>query len=220
MSIIPKRNLPPDAEPWGRSVDERITGIEKTSAKNRRDTSNSQSAINSTVTKLSEQVAAIDGLTQRLAEQQAQLSDQVDQLEALVNAQNFPVTTFTEQLEFVLTPGTGAVPEILRTNIAVPAGFSRAVVYTTASITAYNTTGVMDFLYLGAGINGSRVGKTAYLTVEADRTVSLSRAATAVLSGLTDNIYVTAHAGTLNGLWTSQPTSNNISLSTMVLFLR
>lgn len=59
MPVIPTRNLPPDAEPWGRSVDTRLGDMERAVNKIGQDTQNTLSGINGTLTKLGEQVAEI-----------------------------------------------------------------------------------------------------------------------------------------------------------------
>lgn len=161
MIVTPKRNLSPASEPWGRRVDQRLDQIEKNAERNQQNTTNAQGAINSTVTKLSEQVGAIAVLTQQLAEQQAQLQAQQTQLSAqqatlqsqqasLQNQQN-QMAVQVAQINSVVnaqvtgisfanaTPTGGTIAmgpggTYVVSNITVPEGFSRAYITAVSSM--------------------------------------------------------------------------------------
>lgn len=221
MITMPKRNLAPESEPWGRKVDERLDQIDKTVAQNKQDTSNSQSAINSTVTKLSEQVAAIDELTQELAEQQAtleaqqaQLAAQVQAMEEVINAQVYPVAVHSEAEGFTLYAGTNAT--ITSATVPVPAGYSRALVYATATLSAINSTATPDFVSVGIRINGVSDGYSTRCGVLSGSAGALSSTDASLIDG--GSVTIEARASTDYGVWFHE--YSVVSLDAMVIFLR
>lgn len=223
MSMMPKRNLAPESEPWGRKVDERLDSIDKTVAQNKQDTSNAQSAVNSTVTKLSEQVAAIDELTQELAaqqasleEQQVQLSAQVQAIEEVVNAQVYPVTFHRDAVAFTLSAGPGAT--IVSGTVPVPVGYTRALVYATHEVTGANSSGSGDSLNAGLRISGAGLGWSPKASASASAAVSISTSAAALLTSLGPSILIEGRAYTDYQTWANN--NNTANLNAMIIFLR
>lgn len=127
-AVVPRRNLPANAEPWGRSVDDRLASVQTTLTRQQQDTSNSLSALNSTVTGLGEQVATVSEITNTLVQQQAEL----ERVVALI-----PVSTSasSERRGFVINPGT-----IPQTSISIPwvSGKTRCDVFATGQATFFS----------------------------------------------------------------------------------
>jgi len=147
MPISPKRNLAPESEPWGRSVDQRLDSIEKYASQYQQDTKNALSGVNSTASKLSDQVAAIQTLTEELQEQQstleaqqAQLSAQVAQIQDLVNSTILSSTLGLTTSGHTLPAGT-TYNTVSSHSITVPAGFTKATVFAVCTLMGDATTG-------------------------------------------------------------------------------
>lgn len=217
MNIVPKRNLSDQAEPWGRSVDQRLSDLERSSGKDQQDTANALSGLNSTTTKLSKQVLVIDELTQKLAEQQEQLAQQIEAIEAVINAQLAPVSDQVSNINFNVNPGPNT--PILSTTISVPSGYSRALVYATSTLSAYNNTATDDTLYITTRINGAVVGWANSTSVNSAKFGSVSMSSTALLTSLGSTFGVTSAASTDNVVF-SAADYNTTNLSVMVIFLR
>lgn len=225
MSAIPKRNLPPDAEQWGRSVDARIERIEKVAERAQQDTDNAQSSINSTVNKLSEQVKAIDTLTQTLAAQQAtlasqqsQLTAQVAQIQSVVNSQVYPASGHSDRYVYNLYPGANA--EILAVNIAVPAGYSRALVFGTVSLSVGNTSGGLEAVYAGVSIEGTSLGYSSVTMVENTHLTQVTQSGSLLVSSLGSVINISGRGSTANNPLIDTTSHNTANLDVMAVFLR
>lgn len=55
----PRRNLPPDAEPWGRWVEDNVTGLGQSATSSDQGTANGLGAINGALQQLSNQIASV-----------------------------------------------------------------------------------------------------------------------------------------------------------------
>lgn len=82
MPVIqpPRRNLPPDSELWGRSVDSRITNLELADSRQNQSISNSLLGLNATLIQLSNQISTLVTQQETLSSQQDQLTDLVSSL--------------------------------------------------------------------------------------------------------------------------------------------
>lgn len=225
MNITPKRNLSDQAEPWGRSVDQRIADLEGSLSKYQQDTNNALKGINSTTTKLSEQVEAIDLLTQELASQQnlletqqAQLSAQVTQIAALVNSQVYPVSAHVQETSIVI-PQSSSNVTVARTEVAVPSGYTRALVYVSVVVNGFNNGPTTDNLYCGAVINGSSIGFANRISTLTGNIGSAVATSTALITPLGSTLEIKGTTSSDFASWTS-PGQNNVNLDTMVIFLR
>jgi len=81
--VSPKRFLPPESEPWGRSVDQDIAQIKIDNAKALSESANAFKSINSSMRLISKQIANLTTLTTTLAAQQIQLTQSVADITAL-----------------------------------------------------------------------------------------------------------------------------------------
>jgi len=78
--VSPKRFLPPESEPWGRSVDQDITQIKIDNAKALGESTNAFKSINSSMRLISKQITDLTTLTTTLSAQQVTLAAQQIQL--------------------------------------------------------------------------------------------------------------------------------------------
>lgn len=124
--VFPRRNLPgPDAEQWGRVVEERIQNLEFGTVVQDQRVSGENRASASSLEELSRQL-------QRLADQRAQL-------EAAILALPRTVQSTTQTSWFGLAAGWNT---ILTSTITVPAGMTQAKILVIGSAQAVSTTTV------------------------------------------------------------------------------
>lgn len=106
MPVTPRRNLPPEAEPWGRWVEEQLRADSIRLIRADEDATNSFKAINGALDQLNEQVAALNEITEELAEQQAALIEQQADLALQTANLAARITVSTS----IATFNTGAIP--------------------------------------------------------------------------------------------------------------
>lgn len=80
-----RRNLPPQAEPWGREIDSRLKALERQQRNTNDDVANALQGVNATVSQLSRQILTLQDLTEELSKQQKALQEQQDYLSSLVS---------------------------------------------------------------------------------------------------------------------------------------
>jgi hypothetical protein len=113
---------------------------------------------------------------------------------------------------------TGANQQIISTTISVPSGYSQALVFTTATMHAYNN-GAADDAYLAVQINGTGIGASSQITAGASQGTMLPATGTTLLSSLGGSFTVAASASSLNHAWGSSSV-NFVNLDVMTIFLR
>jgi len=115
---------------------------------------------------------------------------------------------------------TGANVEKLRTTITVPAGFTKAAVYATATMSVYNNSGSLDSCYLAVRINGTHIGWSNQVGAPASQRVLSVAAGAGLITGLSGGtIYVSAEASTGVNAW-STDANNTLNIDAMVTFYR
>lgn len=165
MIIPPRRNLPTPAEPWGRSVDTRLSDLERDRVTQSETTNNALSAINTTLTRLGEQVGEIRSVTETLAQQQNTLSDQqsqlssaLDKLTEVVNGQILAETKTSSQY----VTYTGALRDYAVVDFVIPEGYSKAYVMSVSSA-AFDSTGAVNaavYARVGGEFSGQQAGQS------------------------------------------------------------
>lgn len=232
MSVTPKRNLPPQSEVWGRSVDQRLDTIQAQSSRQNQDIGNTLTGVNASLVRLSEQVGEIRTITETLVEQQATLQAQqeqlqtqqqtltqtVNELQTAVNAMVIPRSGGGEQRGFDIT---GTPTPVVTLNIATPEGYSRALILAVSTVTGCNSTAVQGFLYATLNANGRSFGGTYNAGLPNSWTQTTTHGAT-VLSDLSpgQNISVVTDAYTASPPQTWVNTGNRVKASVQILFLR
>lgn len=160
MSV--RRNLPPEAEQWGRDVDKQLSTLSQTVRSNSLDTDNALKGVTATLGAVSKQIEALQSVTEQLvvvtdtlATQQSQLQTAFNQIEALALNQvtGATATASTPQAEDIVAGKTYAVA-----SVTVPSGYTRAVVSAVTTLTASGTSG--QLLMSGRTVISGKVGVT------------------------------------------------------------
>lgn len=130
-----------------------------------------------------------------------------------------PVAYHADVQNISITSGPNA--EKLRIDVAVPAGYSQALVNLTATMNMLNNSGSTDSAYLGANINGTSPGWASNATAASGAEVSLSNTVVALVTGLSGGTFpLTGKASTNTNTWTASGTSAVMNLNATVQFLR
>jgi hypothetical protein len=137
--VRPLHNLPPDSQPWARSLESDLRSHEIDLTKITQDNTIAFDSVNAALTQLAKQVADLSKLTADLVVVTDNLVVQQAALTALVNAQvttdSFAAANFSYSLTTTMTTAAS-------TTLTVPAGYSRVSVLGTAQATAnFNSTG-------------------------------------------------------------------------------
>lgn len=129
-----------------------------------------------------------------------------------------PVASHAQADSFSIT--TGANVEKLRATITVPAGFTKAAVYGTATMSVFNNSGSLDSAYLAFRVNGAQVGWSNQVGAPASQRVLSVAAGAGLISGLSGGtIYVSAEASTGVNAW-STDANNTLNIDALVTFYR
>ncbi len=129
-----------------------------------------------------------------------------------------PIASHAQADSFSIT--TGANVEKLRATITVPAGFTKAAVYGTATMSVYNNSGSLDSCYLAFRVNGAQVGWSNQVGAPASQRVLSVAAGAGLISGLSGGtIYVSAEASTGVNAW-STDANNTLNIDALVTFYR
>jgi hypothetical protein len=130
-----------------------------------------------------------------------------------------PLVSHVDASNFALT--TGPNVEKVRTTITVPAGFTQALIYATASMNAKNYNASTDSMYLACTVNGSTPGWSGQQSVPAGEVGHCTKTVASLLSPAGTSFYVNAKASSGGLDWAaSTGDQNSINLDVMVLFLR
>ena len=128
------------------------------------------------------------------------------------------VASHADAAAFSIT--TGANVEKLRATITVPAGFTKAAVYGTATMSVYNNSGSLDSCYLAFRVNGGQIGWSNQVGAPASQRVLSVASGSGIISGLNGGtIYVSADASTGVNAWAID-NNNTINIDALVTFYR
>lgn len=127
-----------------------------------------------------------------------------------------PAASHAENWNFGITT---SMAEKTRVTIPVPTGFTRALVHSTVTISAYNGTASDDNLYASCRIQGTAAGTAPGLSVKTLYTGAVSDSDARLLTGISGSIYTAGYASTFTGTWATE-SANIMNVSMMALFLR
>lgn len=161
MATTPRRNLPPEAEPWGRYVDDELRALNGAVNRLAQDNKNAFEQVNSTMRQVSKQLTAISNAQTDLAAKQAVLED-------LLETQNVGDASWNSTMNFPLTP---TWTNLAACSLTVPAGYTSFSFQAIGSVIARNDTGATNYLYaeVRRQINGAG---TIYGSVRSTATVA------------------------------------------------
>lgn len=136
---------------------------------------------------------------------------------AALQAPVSPLATHAGTNNFGLA--TGANVEILRATISVPSGYTRALVYETATMHAWNNNTSPDDGYLTTSINGAGFGASSQTTAAAGGSICIPSTGSILLTSLGATFYVSALASSGSLAWAVN-SNNFVNLDVMTIFLR
>jgi len=112
--------------------------------------------------------------------------------------------------------------EILGADVAVPAGYTQALVSLTVTMNMTNNSGSADLAYVGANINGTSPGWASVASATVGQAISLNNTVVALVNGLTGGgtFRLTGKASSGSNTWPAAGTSNVMNLNATVQFLR
>ncbi|HMM93970.1 hypothetical protein [Phycicoccus sp.] len=118
------------------------------------------------------------------------------------------------------TVSTASTPRAVVT-IAVPTGYTRAMVTAAAAGQAFNGSGSLDYLAVTSIINGdSTYGIAMQTTVPVNELRNSTHVSTALLTGLSGSFQCYAYVASQVGSWGSTVSGNGVNVDVTVLFLR
>ena len=112
--------------------------------------------------------------------------------------------------------------EILGADVAVPAGYTQALVSLTITMNMTNNSASTDLAYVGANINGTSPGWASVASATVGQAISLNNTVVALVNGLTGGgtFRLTGKASSGSNTWPAAGTSNVMNLNATVQFLR
>ena len=112
--------------------------------------------------------------------------------------------------------------EILGADVAVPAGYTQALVSLTITMNMTNNSASTDLADVGANINGSSPGWATVASATVGQAISLSNTVVALVNGLTGGgtFRLTGKASSGANTWPAAGSSNVMNLNATVQFLR
>ena len=193
--VFPARNLPGEAEKWGRSVEEEVKKLREQQ-------------------EITNQLLA--GSNRFTASTSANLSDQIGDINAILGrlVTTLPISVSTTGSFGVTT--SYAVKNTV--SVTVPAGYTKALVSVMGWIAAVNNSAAEDAFYAVLRLDGV-YGESSYLSVGTSTTAAAAVGLSDALTGLSagDSITVEVSGKTSVGTWSSSA-SNKASIQGFALF--
>ena len=117
---------------------------------------------------------------------------------------------------------SGPNVEILGADVAVPAGYTQALVMLTVTMNMTNNSASTDLAYVGANINGVSPGWASTASATVGQAISLNNTVVSLVTGLTGggSFRLTGKASSGSNTWPAAGTSNVMNLNATVQFLR
>jgi len=204
--VFPARNLPGEAEKWGRSIEEEVKKLRE------------QQEITNQL---------LLGQNRGSASSLANLGDQLttalgtqDQINALLSDQVTAATGYASKTNFSQTSASWVTVET--STITVPAGYSKAYVIASASINMFNDSSSIWSVFPGrlviegttfVGGRSNTAGGTTYSTA------TMSTSATRIVSGITSPTLSVSLSVFGGSVWVANPT-NSLEISALAIFTK
>ncbi|NTW41871.1 MAG: hypothetical protein HGA44_18650 [Cellulomonadaceae bacterium] len=142
----------------------------------------------------------------------------IDELADLVSKQVSPASASNYEVNFTVAT---ADEDRAAATIAVPAGYSRAVVMMVANVGVINPRTSVDYIYCSAAINGVASREMFALAGANGGSASIATSKASVLTGLTggSSVTVAARLHAQGGAWSANA-SNRVYVEAQAVFLR
>lgn len=145
--VYPKRNLPGEAEQWGRTIENDQVSLKKVVQGLRNSISALARSVSSSLSSIADQI-------NRIASQQEELANAQEDIVDLLSTQTVTHTRNATVQPF--TPPTGTSAVVCSTpSVPIPEGYTSVDVFLTAQASAYNTSGAAGYLYCQLDLNGT-----------------------------------------------------------------
>jgi len=139
---------------------------------------------------------------------------------AALEAPVYPAVYHADIQNISITSGPNV--EILGADVAVPSGYTQALVSLTITMNMTNNSASTDLAYVGANINGTSPGWASVASATVGQAISLNNTVVALVNGLTGGgtFRLTGKASSGANTWPAAGTSNVMNLNATVQFLR
>lgn len=205
----PRRNLPPDAEPWGRWVEGLLLAQNQAGEANGQSINNTLRGVNASLQQLGNQI-------QTLSAQQATLSAQQADITSLLSDQ----VKFGRAGGYVSNYSFGTDDTVLLSlTIPVPAGYSKAIVFAICNASIVSD-GTGNYYYIKASVNSVTTAQATRNFQDTSGLTVTGSASTAQLSGLSGGsipIYAIGRAATGS---VAASASNTVTLDGFAIFTK
>lgn len=212
--VSPTRNLPPEAEPWGRYIETELAQVKFDANKNAQDISNSLSSINGTLTQLSGQVASISAAVAAAASAAADAAAAA----ALANAAIANLLSVGSVGNSSSGFNHTASGNYAISNITVPIGYTSATILCVVDTTASVSSGIGAF-NLSASIGGT-TGGTSSQSLDFSWNFTASASGIRTLTGLTGGSTIAVAANISSGTGAFNPTFAVANCNAIAIFTK
>jgi hypothetical protein len=132
----------------------------------------------------------------------------------------YPAVYHADTQNISITNGPNV--EKVGVDVAVPAGYTQALVSLTITMNMTNNSASTDLAYVGANINGTSPGWASVASATVGQAISLNNTVVALVNGLTGGgtFRLTGKASSGSNTWPAAGTSNVMNLNATVQFLR
>lgn len=139
---------------------------------------------------------------------------------AALSAPVYPAVYHANIQNISITSGPNV--EILGVDVAVPAGYTQALVMLTVTMNMTNNSASTDLAYVGANINGVSPGWASTASATVSQSISLNNSVVSLVTGLSGggSFRLTGKASSGSNTWPAAGTSNVMNLNATVQFLR
>lgn len=141
----PHNNLPPESQPWARSIEAQLRGLQTTQTTHESRTGNTAAGLQGTLRRIAEQIRGLEEVTQGLVEvtntltaQQAVLAGEIARINSLVAGQvSFGIAPTATSSGWATS---SSMTTRASSSIGVPGGYSQALVFALASMHFMDTS--------------------------------------------------------------------------------
>lgn len=212
--VSPTRNLPPEAEPWGRYIDTSLDQVRFDAQKNAQDIGNSLSSINGALAQLSSQIDSISKAVVAAASAAADAAAAA----ALANAAIANLLSVGSVGNSASGFNHATSGNYASSNITVPAGYTSATILCVVDTTASVSSGIGAF-NLSASIGGV-TGGTSSQSLDFTWNFTASASGIRTLTGLTGGSTIAVAANITSGTGSFNPAFAIANCNAIAIFTK